>query len=231
MALNEWHYQLFTVPDLPDAIVAEFPNLPLDQYCAGKFRHRRFSQYRLVHDGGWRLEPLPHRPFCQAKQFNGVTGGLLRDFEPLRVDPAPLVVAGAEEVPLDPTVDWQVDVHQWHIVTDDETQGVSVPEGPHQDGHTYSVIFVVDRQNITGGETQLIPLDSDEPFFSVTLQAGQGVVLDDRRLRHYATDIRAPRGEDGHRDLFLLAYNPWPDRRYGQEYEQAVLDGTFGTSK
>ncbi|SOB85238.1 2OG-Fe dioxygenase family protein [Streptomyces sp. 1331.2] len=229
MALDERHYRFFPVPKLDDSVLREFPTLPVDRYCDGKFRHRRFSQYRIAHSAtaGWQLELLPHRPFCQATKFNGVTGGQLRDFDPLRIDPGPLVRAGAEEVPLDTATDWQVDVHQWRIVSDDSTRGVSVPEGPHQDGHTFSVIAVIDRVNITGGETQLLPMDSDEPFVRTVLRPGQAVVLDDRKMRHYATDIAAPPGEHGHRDIFLLAYNTWPERRYGEAYEKAVLAGTW----
>ncbi|MGW6785724.1 2OG-Fe dioxygenase family protein [Streptomyces sp. NPDC054987] len=225
MTLNKWHYQLLTLPELPAEVLEEFPTLPVDQYNEGKFRHRRFSQYRIRYADGWQPELLPHRPFCQATEFNGVTGGLLREFEPLQIDPAPVIRAGAEEIPLDHGVEWQVDVHQWRVISNDDTRGISVPEGPHQDGHTYSLIAVVDRHNIGGGETQLMPMDSDEPFLGVKLQPGQAVVIDDRKMRHYATDIVAPRGEEGHRDLFLLAYNAWPERRYGAEYEKSVLAG------
>nr|WP_240449387.1 2OG-Fe dioxygenase family protein [Streptomyces harenosi] len=227
VAFHGQNYQLVTLDDIPDAIRDEFPTLPLDQYCDGKFRHRRFSQYRIRHTSAWELELLPHRPFCQATQFNGVTGGLLREYEPLRIDPSPLVRAGAETVPLDETLEWQVDVHQWRVIVNDETRGVSVPEGPHQDGHTYSMIAVVDRHNIGGGETQLMTLDSEEPFLSLTLGPGEAIVLDDRAMRHYATDITTPAGQEGHRDLFLLAYNTWPERRYGETYEAAVLNGTW----
>ncbi|WP_330330977.1 2OG-Fe dioxygenase family protein [Streptomyces sp. NBC_00536] len=226
MTLNKWHFQLLTLPELPAEILEEFPTLPVDRYNDGKFRHRRFSQYKIRHtDGGWQPELLPHRAFAQATEFNGVTGGLLREFEPLQIDPALVIRAGADEIPLDHDTEWQVDVHQWRVISNDDTRGVSVPEGPHQDGHTYSLIAVVDRHNIGGGETQLMPMDSDEPFLGVKLQPGQAVVIDDRKMRHYATDIVAPRGEEGHRDLFLLAYNAWPERRYGEEYETSVLAG------
>jgi hypothetical protein len=227
MALNDLNYQLFPVPELSAAVREEFASLPVDRYCDGPFRRRRFSQYRLHHSGsaGWRPELLPHRPFCQPTRYNGVTGGLLREFEPLRIDPAPLLVAGAAEIPLDEDLEWQADVHQWRVVAGDGSRGVSVPEGPHQDGHTYSVIAVVDRHGISGGETQLMPMTSDEPFLRLTLEPGQAVVLDDRRMRHYATDITAPPGGSGHRDLFLIAYNPWAERRYGESYERTVLAG------
>ncbi|MGW7411002.1 2OG-Fe dioxygenase family protein [Streptomyces sp. NPDC054863] len=225
--LNKRGYQLITVGNTSDAVRKEFQTLPLDQYCEGKFRYRRFSQYRMGHASGWQPELLPHRPFCQATQFNGVTGGLLREYEPLRIDPSFLLRTGAEAIPLDEALVWQADVHQWRVVADDDTRGVSVPEGPHQDGHTYSMIAVVDRRNISGGETQLMTLDSDEPFLSLTLCAGEAIVLDDRAMRHYATDISPPAGQEGHRDLFLLAFNSWPQRRYGEAYEHAVLNGTW----
>jgi hypothetical protein len=227
MPLNAQHYELINLPEIDQEIRDEFADLPLDSYAGGKFRYRRFSQYRLVREGSrWQHELLPHRPYCQAAPFNSLSGGMLRHFEPLRIDPAPVVLTGAEHLPLDTATPWQVDVHQWRILTNDDVRGVSVPEGPHQDGHTYSMIAVVDRQNITGGITQLLPLmDDDEPFLAVKLQPGQAVIIDDRAIRHNATDIRAKAGSEGHRDVFLLAYNAWDQRRYGDEYEAAVLDG------
>lgn len=226
MALNPEGYQLVTMSAMSDSILKEFDTLPSDQYCGGQFRRRRFSQYRMSHVGDeWVLTRLPHRAYFQPTRFNNVTGGMLREFAPLRIDPDDVVLAGANAIPLDRGADWQVDVHQWRVVTDDHVRGVSVPEGPHQDGHTYSMIAVVDRHNITGGETQLIPMDSDELLFGTALRPLQAIVLDDRIMRHNATDIVAPPGTSGRRDLFLVAYNLWADRRYGDEYEAAVLSG------
>ncbi|MFD5513783.1 2OG-Fe dioxygenase family protein [Streptomyces sp. NPDC127051] len=227
VTLNNQGYQLVALGNFPDAIRDEFPTLPLDRYCGGKFRYRRLSQYRIRHASTWELELLPHRPYCQATQYNSVMGGLLRKFLPLRIDPSTVIRAGADAVPLDKTLEWQVDVHQCRVIVNDDTRGVLVPEGPHRDGHTYSMIAVVDRQNIGSGETHLMPLDSDEPFLTLTLRAGEAIVLDDRVMRHHATDITAPVGQKGHRDVFLLAFNTWPERRYGEAYEAAVLNGTW----
>lgn len=97
------------------------------------------------------------------------------------------------------------------------------PRRPHRDGHHYGIVAVARRHNISGGETQLMPLGGGEPFFTTTLQDGQAICFDDRRMFHHVTDIEHLSKEGGHRDVWLVAVNPWEHRRYGEEYEAEVL--------
>lgn len=221
-------YQVIDIPPASPDVLAEFEALPPDEFTGGKQRFRRFSQYRLFFDSGaetWRLELLPYRPFLQPRMVNGLVGGVQRPFEPLRIDPEPQIRAGAQALELDRDQDWQVNVHQCRVIVTPDVEGVSVPEGPHRDGHHYGMLAVFARHNITGGTNQLFPTGGGAPFFEVTLQPNQALVYDDSAMWHTATDIVARDERGGHRDLWIIAFNPWSKRKYGVEFERAAMTG------
>jgi hypothetical protein len=68
-----------------------------------------------------------------------------------------------------------------------------------------------------------MPAGGGEPFFTTTLQPGQALVYDDGQMLHYATDIVPTHPDGGHRDLWIVAFNRWENRRYGEEFEAAAL--------
>jgi hypothetical protein len=217
----------FAVIDLPapsDEVMKAFETLPLDPYTPGGHRSRRFSQFKMTHDGReWHLEKLPHRPFIQSTDYNPLVGGIARELEPLTIDPSPQIIFGAESFPLDRDEIWQINVHQCRVVTTPELEGVSVPEGPHHDGHDFGMLAVFRRHNISGGETQLIPNEGGDPFFRTTLQANQALIYEDAAMLHYATDIEPLTPEGGFRDLWIVAFNRWENRKYGSEFETASI--------
>jgi hypothetical protein len=216
----------FAVLDLPPMSpegLAEFDRLSFDPYTGGRQRYRRFSQYRmryLADDKSWDLELLPHRPFLQPQSVNTLVGGVPRQLESLRIDPTPQLSAAAIGIGLATDWDWQTNVHQCRVMVSRDVAGVSVPEGPHRDGHDYAMLAVFDRHNISGGENQLMPMGGGEPFFKVTLQPGQALAFDDTAMWHTATDLElAADADSGHRDLWIVVFNRWDRRKYGDEYE------------
>ncbi len=223
MSLNKQGFVIIEIPTLDEYTLSEFENLPLDPYTGSKQRYRRFSQFRLFHDDQWRLELLPHRNFSQPSQYNNLVGGQLRELEPLTVDPTPLIAPGADALDLDKNADWQINVHQCRVISNADVRGVAAPEGPHRDGHYFRMIAVTHRHNINGGETQLMPLGGGAPFFRTILREGQAICFDDRSMFHYVTNIEYRGDRAGHRDVWLVAVNPWEHRRYGEEYEAEVL--------
>ena len=223
MALNEQGFAIINTPPLDDETLGEFETLPMDPYTGSRQRFRRFSQFRLAHEQTWRLELLAHRPFAQPRQYNALVGGMLRTLEPLRVDPTGLIAAGATALDLDPNETWQLNVHQCRVISTPEVTGVAAPEGPHRDGHAFGMVAVTRRHNITGGETQLMPLGGGEPFLRTILGEGQAIVFDDTRMFHHVTDIEHVGDAGGYRDVWLVAVNAWADRRYGEEYEARAL--------
>jgi hypothetical protein len=48
---------------------------------------------------------------------------------------------------------------------------------------------------------------------------------------HTATDLLSLDGSYGHRDLWIVVFNRWDRRKYGQEYEaKAMADASAGAS-
>lgn len=217
------HYTRFTVPPLSREALSEFDSLIFDPYTGGRQRYRRFSQYRLwFEDERWRTEPLPHRPFIQPRCHNGVVGGVRREFEPLRFDPTPQVAAGAFAVQLDEDGLYQINVHQVRVITWNGAKGVTVPEGPHRDGHDFAMNLVVARHNITGGVSQLMPTGGGPCFFEDVLQPLEALAMADDKLWHHATDILPAGPGPGHRDTLLVSFNAWERRRYGEAFERRL---------
>jgi len=220
MPLNNRGFTVVEVPELQDAVTETFNHMPLDQYSGGKHRTRRFSQYKMnYNDREWKLELLPARPFMQSKEYNVLVGGIPRNFKPLEFNPEKQIAVGAMNIPLPIDREWQINVHQCRVRTNQEIKGVSVPEGPHRDGHEYGMVIVFGRKNIEGGVTQLLPNGGGDPFFEVELQENNAIVYDDGRMFHYATDIIATEEIGGYRDLWIVAYNEWKNRRYGSNFE------------
>lgn len=229
MPLTSTRFAVIDLPTPTAEVMRAFETLPQDPYTPGGHRSRRFSQFKMTHDGDrWQLEKLPHRPFIQSSTYNPLVGGLARHLEPLTIDPSPQIVHGAEAFPLDADETWQVNVHQCRVVTAPDLPGVSVPEGPHHDGHDFGMLAVFRRHNIAGGETQLIPNEGGEPFFRTTLEADQALIYEDAAMLHYATDIEPLGPEGGFRDLWIVAFNRWRNRKYGPEFEAAALKSDEG---
>lgn len=221
--MSEQRYEVIDTPPASQQVLDEFEYLPFDPYTGDEQRYRRFSQYSLAFNpeaNRWELKLLPHRPFIQAPSINSFVGGVERHFEPLRIDPGPQIKAGAQALELDRDETWQVNVHQCRVVANNQGRGVSVPEGPHRDGHDYGMLAVFQRHNITGGENELMPTGGGEPFFRVTLQPNQALVYEDPAMWHNATDIEALDSSGGFRDLWIVAFNRWENRKYGDDFER-----------
>jgi hypothetical protein len=217
-------YAIIDLPAASSEILATFHDLPIDPYSGGNHRYRRFSQYRMsFKDESWYLELLPHRPFIQSKEYNVYVGGIPRHLEPLKIDPTLQIDAGAKAIPLDISKTWQVNVHQCRVITDRSIRGISVPEGPHRDGHEFGMLAVFERYRITGGENQLMPSNGGEPFFRTVLEKNQALIYDDGRMFHMATDIEPIGDELGYRHLWIVAFNQWENRRYGPEFEKRAV--------
>lgn len=215
---------LENIPPATAEELGEFETLPVDKYGLGPYRHIRVSQYIMYHETGrWILGLLPRRGFIQPAHINKLRGGILREREQLRVDPSDLVNHIADEIPLDTGRFYQVNVNQVRVVSTPEIPGILVAEGPHRDGHDFGAIVVVRRHNITGGQSQLLPLEGGDAFFSTTLQPGQALVHEDPKMFHYASNIEHLTAEGGYRDIWILAFNAWENRRYGPIHEASAL--------
>ena len=229
MPIPDPGYIFIDLPPISPEILASYDQVPIDPYMAHQTRYKRFSQYRLTldPDDGWQFSMLPHRAYSAFKKFNPVAGGILREYLPIEVDFQPIIKTVVDgPLPLDESVDWQINVHQNRSVTTLDNVAPLTPEGIHQDGHEYVMISILRRENVRGGETRLWRSpDAAEPIWRGTMQPGQAVLLDDRAVWHDVTEIVPDVGEVGRRDILIVSFSRWQERWYGEEHEAAVLAG------
>lgn len=223
-SLGSAGYKVIPMPPLPPAALENFAALPEDPYYTERWR--QFSQFILFHEHDrWACRRLEHRPFMQAKTYNQKVGGVARRFEQVtHVDPTEQFQVLSEALELDTDDVYQVNLHQWRTRVDANYHGATIPEGPHRDGHHITSITCWNRENITGGESQLYRIGTSEPFFEYALQPGECLVLRDGDLVHGARDIAMASPEGGVRDIWVVSINPWSERRYGESFERFAAD-------
>ncbi len=206
----------------PDkTLLDSFNNLVADQYAPHCQRYRRFSQYKITSvDENWSLEKLPHRPFIQSAKFNSHSGGILRHFEPLEIDVSKPVAEIMDRLNADKFQEFHLDVNQYRVYANENAQGISVPEGMHQDGHALVGILVYRRHLIEGSELTLHRLEDREMFLKTIVEENEAIVIEDEKMYHNATNVSATTKETGFRDYIVVNINRWEDRRYGPEFER-----------
>jgi hypothetical protein len=108
---------------------------------------------------------------------------------------------------------YEIGVHQIRIVCEGLKIGYPVPEGPHQDGFDYVAIYCINVFNAAGGVSSLYAGSKDgEMVYRGTLKAGDGLIVDDRKVFHYTSPIAASDGGFGFRDICVVTFKriEWP---------------------
>jgi hypothetical protein len=223
-------YSLIDTPPLSEEVLASFSYMPRDGHSLKRLREIRLSQYfGYREEGQWIFALLPKRKYIQSAEYIRLAeaGGVMRHREQLECDPSPLISAVLDALPVDESDSYHVNVNQIRVITNTEFKGVTVPEGPHRDGHEFSVIVIAGRHNVLGGATQVIDPQSREIVHQQTLAENQAVLIDDERYIHYATDIVPAQGTVGHRDIWVIEVNRWHKRAYGPAHERQALEATL----
>ena len=104
---------------------------------------------------------------------------------------------------IDPEV-CEIGVHQIRIVCSSTIAGTPAPEGIHQDGFDYIGIFCVERYRINGATTSVYSAKDQPPLFSRALEPGEVVFANDRRVFHFAEEVRPSCDQPGHWDLLVI---------------------------
>lgn len=219
-------YCVVNMPVLPGNLLESFDNMPRDAHSLGRLRQIRLSQYIGFWDEEeWVFALLPQRNYVQSALYIKLeeAGGVLRHREQLEIDPSPLIGRVLENLPIERHDMFQINVNQIRVVANAQYRGVTVPEGPHRDGHKYSVIAIARRENVNGGETQVIDPLTNEVLYRQVLKENQAILIDDERYIHYATDIEPLTGEVGYRDIWVIEINRWEDRAYGRAHEREAM--------
>ena len=204
IAARDWH-----------TFAASWDDLEPDRYMAdgGRYRRRRFAVATLA---GSRLTAEPHQPHFQSRDANPLNGGIDRWFAPIL--PARLVAG-----PLAAIIDlcretfaltdepapsgWRVEVHQFRIEARETEPGLPTPEGVHRDGVDWAFVMLIGRENTAGGVTTIFDA-AHRPLGSFTLaEPMQAVFIDDHRIFHGVTPIRALDADrPAFRDVLVITF-------------------------
>jgi hypothetical protein len=170
-----------------------------DLYMAdgGRYRRRRHAALRI---SGGAIEPKPRQPHFQSRDYNPLNGDVQRWFEPVLPETLANPVLQAILAAWTPLLcavggyaadqAWHVELHQFRIETSAAETGRPTPEGLHRDGVDWVFVMLVDRRNVSDGVTE-IGDEAGGRIGQFTLATpGDGVLLDDRRIRHGVTPIR-----------------------------------------
>lgn len=184
----------------------------------GRYRKRRHAVF-TVREG--ELSRQAHQPHYQSRDYNTLNGGVQRWFDPVTEAAAasPVLVALVRRaydwlVELEERrgLAWRMEMHQFRIDANASETGRPTPEGMHRDGVDYVIVMLIDRLNVSSGETSIATLDG-RPLGSFTLKdRGDCVFLDDRRVAHGVTPITPfDLNNPAHRDALVLTFTLDPN--------------------
>ena len=198
-----------SVSDLLDLGV-HWQDLPRDPYLkdGGRYRFRRHASYRV---SGSELKMAPHRAHWQSLDYNALHGGIERWFEPithalvndLRWQAVIKNTAGLFSS-LKPVITWFIEAHQFRIDTSDGI-GRPTPEGAHRDGVDFVAVFLIDRNDIKGGETRIFEVNTSAGLRFTLTEPWSALLMNDERMIHETTPIQ-PTKPHGYRDTLVLTF-------------------------
>ena len=194
---------------------ASWADLPADTFMAdgGTYRQRRYAAFEMSRNG---MARLPHQPHFQERAYNTLNGGIARWFAPMELavaDSAPfrhILQAMADKVAAheaQPPAKWLVEAHQFRIVAQAGQPGLPTPEGLHRDGRDWVLICLIGSGNIGGGETLVRDGANRIVLRHRLMQPGEGLLLDDRMVRHATSPITAiAKDAPAWRDTLVLTF-------------------------
>jgi len=195
-----------------DALRASWERLPRDVHLldGGRYRFRRHSCF--IHElGADSLQLVPHRAHWQPRDYNALHGGLERWFEPIErtvLDAAAwgqlLRSLGRLFAAVRPVPRWYVEAHQFRIDTA-EGIGRPTPEGAHRDGVDYVAVLLVQRSDVSGGETRVFDAHGPAGVRFTMVEPWTALLLDDAQVVHETTPIQKA-GARGLRDTLVLTF-------------------------
>lgn len=186
----------------------------------GRYRSRRFAAFEA---SGESMVRKAHQPHFQSRDYNPLNGDIQRWFDPIElqtIDNPILREIFRTFTPLftaldrrEPTTRWHCEAHQFRIETSPAELGRPTPEGLHRDGVDWVVVMLVDRLNVIEGTTEIGAPDGHKLGRFTLCDQGDTVVLDDRRVRHGVTPIRAiVEGLPAYRDALVVTWSREDER-------------------
>lgn len=194
-----------SAPALAD-LAPFFNNLPDNAYQDGGYRKRRFSAF--IYENG-NVRRLPKRAFAQSADINHFQGGVVREYEDM--EDACCSSRGFQEMmahfcaqsKLSEGV--ELEIHQLRIFAQPNGMAEVAPEGVHQDGYNRIGMFMINYENLNGGEIRVHQSKDAPAFVERRFHEGEYIVLNDALFWHDANDIHATRADrPGNYDLFVV---------------------------
>ena len=192
---------------------ASWDKLLPDPYLrdGGHYRLRRYSVFNWQ---SGRLTLLPHEPHYQSGYHNKLHGGFNRHFRPWLPttiqNPALLEMIRwcVKQFSRSSTQLWRIQAHQFRIRTSAKEQGKPTPEGVHKDGADYILIMMINRQNISGGQS-LIYDNQRQALEAYTLeQRGDLMLVNDQKIYHGVTPVTPTvPNQVAWRDVLVLTFH------------------------
>lgn len=190
-------------------------NLELDQYMNdnGHYRERRFckAKYYLKDHTLWMKE---HDSYYQPPRDNPLNGGVDRWFGRVmgttfdnQVVNKLLKIGGQRLANLTGQDVWNINLYQNRIIAEGGKVGKPSPEGIHSDGVKFTLLLLINRFNVIGGENIIYDRDK-KPIFTHTLAApGDCIVFCEHMTLHYASPIsQIKSSEIGNRDILVVEF-------------------------
>lgn len=190
-----------------DAFSDHFQHLSPDKQAENAHRSRRYSQFT---GPATALTELPHNAFIQSSNINYLAGDIPRDFSPLEPSLIELPQFGQLIQTVNDFFGFNPDkttlgVHQIRITCSGHKKGLPAPEGIHQDGFDLIVICCIARHNVAGAQTELYPHPDKKAVYKGTMQPGDIIYCNDRKLYHYTSPIEVEDAQStGYRDMFVI---------------------------
>jgi hypothetical protein len=196
-----------------DDFCKAWEDLPNDSYLleGESYRQRR---YAVLNYQQQKLTVLPNEPHYQTRHYNPLYGNIDRHFEawhpsslnnPILLQSIHWVTQQLSEV--DTTL-WQIQAHQFRITASINSQGKPTPEGIHKDGADYIFIMLLDRQNISGGVSEIY--DNNKILLCSTQLEHKGdlILLNDNAVYHRVTEIKLKnKDRKAYRDVLVLTFH------------------------
>jgi hypothetical protein len=195
-----------------DALRPSWERLTRDAYLldGGRYRFRRHSCF--IHElAGDSLQLVAHRAHWQPRDYNALHGGLERWFDPIETAVLDTAVWGRllrglgklfATVRAQPR--WFIEAHQFRIDTA-EGIGRPTPEGAHRDGVDFVAVILVNRSDVSGGETRVFDAHGPAGVRFTMAEPWTALLLNDAQVVHETTPIQKA-GPRGLRDTLVLTF-------------------------
>ncbi|MFC4077349.1 2OG-Fe dioxygenase family protein [Salinithrix halophila] len=190
-------------------------NLKRDDYMAdgGSYRFRRHATLSAL-PSGKTFHEEPHQPHYQSISYNNLNGGIARHYEPVETQ----VMQGKTMTSilsfccnifgrLYPYAHWHIEVHQFRIVADKAKEGKPTPEGIHNDGVSFVMMMMVNRENITNGNTTIYDNEKQHlDEFTLTDSFDAAIVNDDHVMHGVTPIVPLDPDQPAFRDVLVVTF-------------------------